>query len=45
MIAALLIAVWSFIVLKVRKSTLLKAIMARLMKSEYPQGEKMKVEQ
>jgi len=45
MIAALLVAAWSFIVLKLRKSGLLKGIVARLMKVEHRQKEENKVEQ
>ena len=45
MIAALLIAAWSFVILKLRKSALLKGIRARLMKPGYPRGEENKVEQ
>ncbi len=45
MIAALLIAAWSFIVLKLRKSALLKGIRTRLMKSEYLRKDENKVEQ
>jgi len=41
MIAALLIAAWSFMMLRLRKSALLKGIMTRLMKSEYPQNNKV----